>query len=208
MTVASIAASPDRRGRYRVEFSDGSAMTLPPSVIADLCLYTGRELDESELRRVREAERKADAKQRAVNIISATTVSGRELSDRLRRKGASEADAAEAVQWLQELCLVDDARTARQIVERGVRRGYGARRIRQILFEKKIPREYWDEAMEAVPEPDGAIDDYLRANLRGAPDQKERKRVSDALVRRGFDWSDISAGLRRYGAELEAMEEE
>ena len=30
----------------------------------------------------------------------------------------------------------------------------------------------------------------------------------DALVRRGFDWSDISAGLRRYGAELEAMEEE
>ncbi len=208
MTVASIAASPDRRGRYRVEFSDGSAMKLPPSVIADLCLYTGRELDESELRRVREAERKADAKQRAVNIISATTVSGRELSDRLRRKGASEADAAEAVQWLQELCLVDDARTARQIVERGVRRGYGARRIRQILFEKKIPREYWDEAMEAVPEPDGAIDDYLRANLRGAPDQKERKRVSDALVRRGFDWSDISAGLRRYGAELEAMEEE
>ena len=208
MTVASIAASPDRRGRYRVEFSDGSAMKLPPSVIADLCLYTGRELDESEFRRVREAERKADAKQRAVNIISATTVSGRELSDRLRRKGASEADAAEAVQWLQELCLVDDARTARQIVERGVRRGYGARRIRQILFEKKIPREYWDKAMEAVPEPDGAIDDYLRANLRGAPDQKERKRVSDALVRRGFDWSDISAGLRRYGAELEAMEEE
>lgn len=139
MTVLSIAASPDRRGRHRVEFSDGTALKLPPSVIADLQLYTGRELDESELARVREAERKADARQRAVNIISATTVSGRELSDRLRRKGASEQDAAEAVQWLQELNLVDDARTARQIVERGVRRGYGERRIRQMLYEKRSP---------------------------------------------------------------------
>ena len=208
MTVASITPSPDRRGRHRVTMSDGTAVKLPPSVIADLCLYTGRELDESELRQVREAERKADAKQRAVNIISATTVSGRELNDRLRRRGASEEDAAEAVQWLQELNLVDDSRTARQIVERGVRRGYGARRIRQMLFEKKIPREYWDEAMEAVPEPDGAIDDYLRANLRGSSDQKERKRVSDALARRGFEWGDISAGLRRYGAGPDTMEEE
>ena len=208
MIISSISASPDRRGRYRVEFSDGSVMKLPPSVIADLCLYTGRELDESEFRQVREAERRADAKQRAVNIISATTVSGRELNDRLRRKGASEEDAAEAVQWLQELDLVNDARTARLIVERGVRRGYGARRVRQMLYEKKIPREFWDEAMEAMPGPDGVIDEYLRTNLRGVPDQKERKRVSDALVRRGFDWSDISAGLRRYGAELDAMEEE
>ena len=207
MTVLSIAASPDRRGRHRVELSDGTTLKLPPAVIADLYLYTGRELDEEELRQVREAERKADARLRAVNIISATTVSGRELGDRLRRKGASEADAAEAVQWLQELNLVDDARTARQIVERGVRRGYGARRIRQMLFEKKIPREYWDEALEAVPAPEGPIDDYLRANLRGTPDPKARKRVCDALARRGFDWSDISAGLRRHG-DAEALEEE
>ena len=208
MTVLSIASSPDRRGRHRVEFSDGTVLKLPPSVIADLQLYTGRELDESELDRVRAAERKADAKQRAVNIISATTVSGRDLTDRLRRKGASEADAAEAVQWLQELNLVDDGRTARQIVERGVRRGYGERRIRQMLYEKKIPRDLWDEALEAVPDPEEPIDEYLRANLSGAPDPKERKRISDALLRRGFDWSDISAGLRRYGDELETMEEE
>ena len=142
MTVTGISASADRRGRHRVELSDGTVLKLPPSVIADLSLFTGRELDESELRQVHEAERKADARQRAVNIISATTVSGRELNDRLRRKGASEEEAAEAVQWLQELNLVDDAKTARQIVERGVRRGYGERRIRQMLYEKKIPGRF------------------------------------------------------------------
>ena len=206
MTVTSIAAAPDRRGRHRVEFSGGTVLKLPPSVIADLSLFTGRELDDAEYRQICEAEKKADARQRAVNIISATTVSGRELSDRLRRKGASEKDAAEAVQWLQELNLVDDTKTARQIVERGVRRGYGERRIRQMLFEKKIPRDLWDEALADVPPPEEPINEYLRANLSGTPDRKECKRVSDALLRRGFGWSDIRSGLSRYSAE--SLEEE
>ncbi len=201
MTIAGISASADRQGRHRVELSDGTALKLPPSVIADLCLFTGLELDDQELARVREAERKADARRRAVNIISAATVSGRELSDRLRRKGASVEDAAEAVQWLEDLHLVDDERTARQIVERGVRRGYGEHRIRQTLYEKKIPRALWDEALRMLPPPEEPIDDFLRANLSGAPDRKELKRVSDALLRRGFGWSDIRSGLSRYSAE-------
>ena len=208
MTVTGISSARDRRGRYKVELSDGTVLKLPPAVIADLGLYTGRELDEAEFQQVREAERKADTKQRAVNIISVTAVSGRELSDRLRRKGASEEDAAEAVQWLEELHLVDDERTARQIVDRGVRRGYGERRIRQMLFEKKIPRDLWDRALEVVPPPEETIDNYLHANLPAVLDRAERKRLSDALARRGFDWSDISAGLRRACAEAEALEEE
>ena len=34
-------------------------------------------------------------------------------------------------------------------------------------------------------------------------DPKELKRASDALARRGFSWQDISAALRRYGAQTE-----
>ena len=200
MTVTEISPSPDRRGRYRVSFSGGEVMKLSPALIADHGLYTGRTLDEAEAEALARDVRKAEARQRAVNIISATTVTGRELSDRLRRKGASDADADEAVQWLTELNLIDDARTARQIAERGVRRGYGARRVRQMLFEKKVPREYWDEALSALPAPEGPIDEYIRANLKDADDPKERKRTADALIRRGFEWNDIKSGLRRADA--------
>ena len=34
-------------------------------------------------------------------------------------------------------------------------------------------------------------------------DPKVRRRAADALARRGYRWEDISAGLRRYGAEPE-----
>ena len=208
MTVTEISASPDRRGRYRVSFSGGETMKLSPALIADHGLYTGRALDESETEALLRDVKKAEAKQRAVNIISATTVTGRELSDRLRRRGASDADADEAVRWLTELNLLDDAKTARQIVERGVRRGYGERRIRQMLYEKKVPRAHWEAALSVLPPPEGPIDDYLRANPFDAADPKQRKRAQDALIRRGFDWNDIKSGLRRFGGGADALEEE
>ena len=36
--------------------------------------------------------------------------------------------------------------------------------------------------------------------------QRELKKASDALARRGYSWSDIVEGLRRYGAEAESDE--
>ena len=48
------------------------------------------------------------------------------------------------------------------------------------------------------------MDDFIEKKLAGKqPDQKELKKVSDALARRGYNWSDISAALRRYGAECD-----
>lgn len=209
MKILEIASAPDRGGRHRVTFSDGTVLKLLPSVIGDLSLFTGRELSEEDMEEVARAARKADAKMRAVQVISATTVSRRDLQERLRHKGASEEDAAEAVQWLEELNLLDDGQAARQIVARGVRRGYGEKRIRQMLYEKKIPREYWEEALAEIPPMDDAVDSFLRSRLRGEPDQKELKRTIDALLRRGFSWNEIKDGLRRYDAALAGtMEEE
>ena len=70
------------------------------------------------------------------------------------------------------------------------------------LREKGVPRELWDDALEELPDPAEAIDDFLRSKLRGELDQREEKRLSDALLRRGFAWPDVKAGLNRLGAEL------
>ena len=70
------------------------------------------------------------------------------------------------------------------------------------LREKGVPKELWDDALEELPDPAEAIDAFLRAKLRGELDQREKKRLSDALLRRGFAWPDVKAGLNRLGAEL------
>ncbi|MFQ6954240.1 MAG: hypothetical protein ACLRSP_01600 [Flavonifractor plautii] len=60
-------------------------------------------------------------------------------------------------------------------------------------------------ALEGLSGPEEAIDAFLQKKLRGAElsDPKVRRRAADALARRGYRWEDISAGLRRYGAEPE-----
>ncbi len=209
MTIASIAPPTNPRGRCKITFSDGRVWRILPAVAAEFGLFTGMELEDGLLEALHKASDTAETKRRAVNILSATSVSSQDLSSRLKRGGASEEDAEQMVAWLSELNLLDDARTARQIVERGVRKGYGVHRIRQMLYEKKIPREYWNAALEEMPPMDEAVDAYLAAHLSPDSDEKEQKRTVDALLRRGYSWEQIKDGLRRYDRRVaDALEEE
>ena len=132
---------------------------------------------------------------------------GKELEHRLRQKGESEEHAQEAVQWLQELRLLDDRQAAEQIVRSGLSKGYGPARIRQMLYEKRIPKELWQEVLADLPEADEAIDHFLNKRFRGkTPDRAECKRATDALLRRGHSWSDIRRALERYAPEEEFEE--
>lgn len=209
MIIERIESVPLQEHSFKICFSDGSVIKTQDYVIADLGLYSGLELNEEQLEALKAAAGLASAKNRAVRIVSATGVSKAELERRLTQKGESEHNAKAAVQWLADLELLDDGKTAEQIVRSAVHKGYGKARIRQILFEKRIPEEYWEQALDLVPEMDDAVDKFLMARLKGRePDEKELKRTIDALMRRGHSWQDIRAGLRRYSAALEVNLEE
>ena len=209
MTIERIEPLPMQEHTFRLHLSDGTVIRTQDYVIADQGLFPGVVLDDEKMQALREAVSLASAKNRAVRIVSASGVSKGELERRLTQKGESEQDARAAVQWLSDLELLDDAKTAEQLVRSAVRKGYGRARIKQILFEKRIPEEYWEEALALVPDMDDAVDRFLSQRLKGRePDQKELKRTIDALLRRGHSWSDIRAGLRRYSASLEADLEE
>ena len=89
MKVESLKTSPDRAGRYWVTFDDGSKMGLYRQTVEDFALYSGKELDEQEAESLRTAAGQMSAKMRAVRIVSASSVSRRDLEARLVRKGAS-----------------------------------------------------------------------------------------------------------------------
>ena len=204
MIIDRIEPVPSQERMFRIHFSDGSVIKTYDYVIVDLGLFAGMELDGEKTETLRKSVGLASAKNRAVRIISASGVSKKELERRLSQKGESLENAKAAVQWLSELELLDDAKTAEQIVRSAVNKGYGAARIKQILFEKQIPKEYWDDALSQLPEMDEAVDKFINQRLKGrTPDEKELKRTVDALARRGHKWQDIRDGLRRYSESLD-----
>lgn len=197
MRIESVAGKADRAGRYRVAFADGTTMRLYRQTVEDFGLYAGMELEQEQLNALRDAAGQMSAKMRAVRIVSASSVSKRDLQQRLVKKGETEAQAAEAVAWMEELNLLDDRQTAEQIVSRCIRSGYGRARAKQALYEKKIPRELWEDALAGYPDQQDKIMEFLNARLRGSWEERELKRAIDALVRRGHSYSDIQHCLRQ-----------
>ena len=189
---------PKRQGmRAVVVFDDGSTKKYLPQTVADQGLFVGMELTDAELAALEKANAALSAKQRAVRIISAAAVSKGDLQRRLTQKGEDPEDAKNAVAWLSELKLLDDAETARQIVARGAARGYGVERVKQMLYEKRIPRQYWEEALAAMPDMSEALTDFLRKRLGEDPDEKTLRSASAAALRRGYTWSQVREALER-----------
>ena len=208
MRIDSIAAQPDRAGRHLVRFSDGTVMRLYRQTVEDHALYTGMELDENAYSRLKEAVGRMSAKMRAVRIVAASNVSCSDLEQRLIRKGEDPEQAREAVCWMEDLSLIDDEKTAQQIVQRCIARGYGRARAKQALYEKRIPREFWEQALEGYPDQCDKIVSFLQSKLKGDWGERDLKRAVDALLRRGHSYSEISTGLEKLRIDPDDIQED
>lgn len=208
MKVESLKTAPDRAGRYWVTFDDGSKMGLYRQTVEDFALYSGKELDEQETEALRTAAGQMSAKMRAVRIVSAASVSRRDLEARLVRKGEDPQQAKEAVAWMEDLHLVDDRATAEQVVSSCISKGYGLMRTKQALYEKRIPKEYWDEALADYPDQTEKITAFLKSRLDADSDEKQVRRAVDALIRRGHSYGTIRRALDALSFDTEDFQEE
>lgn len=208
MRLEALKLSPDRMGRYWAEFEDGTRLGLYRQTVEDFGLYSGKNLSEEEMACLRQAAGQMSAKMRAVRIVSATSVSKRALEERLVQKGEDPDQARQAVQWMEELNLVDDQTTAEQVVRSCIGKGYGPSRARQALYEKRIPKQYWEKAMEGYPDQSEKIEAFLRSRLDADSDDKQIRRAVDALIRRGHSYGAIRKVLSELSFDTEEFTEE
>ena len=124
------------------------------------------------------------------------------------RKGEDPDQAREAVAWMEDLHLVDDRNTAEQVVHSCIAKGYGLARAKQALYEKRIPKQYWEEALEDYPDQSEKIESFLRSRLDADSDEKQIKKAIDALLRRGHSYGTVRQVLRNLSFDTEDYFEE
>jgi regulatory protein len=208
MRIESLKTEPDRAGRYWLTFEDGTKLALYRQTVEDFALFSGKELTEDLYSAQLEAAGAMSAKMRAVRIVAASSVSKKDLKHRLIQKGEAPSDAADAVAWMEEMHLLDDGQTARQVVSRCAAHGYCIQRAKQALYEKKIPKEYWEEALADYPDQTASIVSFLRARLTDLSDRREVKRATDALLRRGHSYSDVRRAFHHLDLDMDDLPEE
>ncbi len=203
MRLDSLSPTRDRMGRYWASFADGTRLGLYRQTVEDFSLYAGKELTQEEWEALQNAAGIMSAKMRAVRIVSAASVSEQDLEQRLVRKGEDPQQAREAVRWMTEMHLVDDRNTAEQVVHSCISRGYGLARAKQALYEKRIPKIYWEEALADYPDQEEKIEAFLRSRLDSDSDQRQLKRAIDALIRRGHSYGSIKRVLNAMSFDTE-----
>lgn len=208
MRIERIEASRNKRGRVLVFLEDGACLKITEQELLDFGLRAGDRLDEDALRRLKEAAGVSNVKTKAAELIGKRAMSRSALERKLREKGASEAESRYAAEWLEAIGAINDAEYAVLLAQHCVRQGYGERRVREKLHEKGVPRELWEEALDCLPDPAETIDCFLDGKLRGSvPDEAEKRRLTDALLRRGFAWSDVKSAWGRRNTYFESAED-
>ena len=216
MQIVKLEPSKHVHERWLCWLEDGSCIRVTESEVVSFALYTGMEIPDELYDQLTEAARSSTVRSKALDYISARPMSRKELVDKLtahRPRGrdgrerpplAGAEEAAQVADWLEELGYLNDGEYAKTVARHYSAKGYGERKLKDEFFRRGIPRQFWEQALLEAQGPEEGIDAFLQKRFRGQiPDQKELKRASDALARRGYRWNEIREGLNRYGAGIE-----
>lgn len=199
MVIQELKPSQRVQGRWLAMLEDGSILRVGQQEIADFALYAGRELTEEEAAALTAGLRSRQMRERALELLSRKPQSRRELTRKLNEWGAGPEEADAVCDRMEELGYLNEAAYAARIVEAYSARGFGEKKLRDELYRRGVPREEWDEALARVEDSTQAIDDFLQKKLTGwTGERKQLQKVTAALARRGFSWSDIRDALARY----------
>ncbi len=230
MKIEKLEPSQHKQGRWLVWLDDASIVRVGEGDVVSLGLYAGKELSDAEGEALTAAGEQSRLMERAVGLLAQRPMSRKELLDKLcapprqRREkhpydklddGPDPAllqaqrealrERAEGVaDRLAGLGLLNDEEYGRMVVRHYAAKGYGPRKLRDELYRRGVPREFWEDAMDER-EPDGdQVVKLARQKLRGAePTRENLKKVSDYLARRGYGWDEISSALDRIREESE-----
>ena len=230
MRIEKLEPSQHKQGRWLVWLDDASIVRVGEGDVVSLGLYPGKELTGAEDEALCAAGERFRLMERAVALLAQRPMSRKELLDKLcapprqkrekypydklddgpdpalleaRRKALRER-AEEVADRLTELGLLNDEEYARMVVRHYAAKGCGPRKLRDELYRRGVPLEFWEDAMDEREPDSGQIDKLARQKLRGAePTRENLKKVSDYLARRGYGWEEISSALDRIREESE-----
>ena len=138
-----------------------------------------------------------EAKKKAMSLLKYIDRTEWQLRDKLAAKGFSEEAVEGAVDYVKSFHYLDDYRYAVHFVELHYEQR-SRQRMRQDLYQRHVPEEYIDLALESICENDDiALQEALRKITKGETEYsyEEKQKIAGKLYRKGFRLGDIKRVL-------------
>lgn len=138
-----------------------------------------------------------EAKKKAMSLLKYMDRTEWQLRDKLAAKGFSEEAVEGAVDYVKSFHYLDDYRYAVHFVELHYEQR-SRQRMRQDLYQRHVPEEYIDLALDSICENDDvALQEALRKITKGETEYsyEEKQKIAGKLYRKGFRLGDIKRVL-------------
>lgn len=190
---------------YCIKLSDGDTIYLHSSIIAQYSLKEGSQVPKNALDDIIFDNDFRKAKERALYLLEYRDHSYKELFDKLM-KNYSEQVCFAVMAKMVELSLIDDRKYAKMYARKLFEiKHLGKFKARFEMQKKGISRELIDEMVEMYD--DDAIERLKelvdKKYARYIADEKGIKKVTGALLRSGYSYSEIKQVLNIYLDEVE-----
>ncbi|MFQ3599028.1 MAG: RecX family transcriptional regulator [Chloroherpetonaceae bacterium] len=205
MTITSIEPQKKRAARASI-FVDGEfALGLSLDALASLGLKKGDHVTAEQLAQWRDAAIYDEAKTAAFTMLARRIHSEKEVRNKLHKKKFPPETIEKVIVRLYEMNLLNDAQFAGALVRDKLKRTpIGKSALKSKLFQKGIAKETIDDVLNETDLNSEALctkaAERKLKTLQKEPDARKRKqKLSQFLMRRGFDWETIRATFRTLG---------
>lgn len=201
-----------QRGCMLIEIDGEPSLRVPISVYRERALQVGDAYDAQSYDDWLCEREYPHALERAVSFLAGRARTERELLTCLKRCGYTERAIARVMQRLSQAGYINDAQFADQWTLSRTSRAVGKRRIAQELRQKGVDPETIDAAMEQIDE-DAMLDaatalaEKLLARTRGKDERDVRRKVTAALLRRGYDYATAREAIEAAGSDADESDE-
>ena len=202
-----VSLKDKRKGLTSVLLEDGCELLLDTEIVILNSLTPGAVLDDPD-KLLFESDVKR-AKSRALWYLSRGDLSRKKLHEKLIQGGFMPSAAIQAVERMEELSLIDDTRLAQRLYEYLSESGASKREILYKLQNKGIPSDIAKQIIEADESSESdKLQKLIKTKYASKLQNEENvKKVFAALIRKGYNYSDVREALKAYSEELENSEE-
>jgi len=208
-TITEISAQKRNRRRVNISLNGSYAFSLDRMTAA--WLQVGRELSDAEIEQLQMRDEVEVAFNQALNLLSHRSRSVAEMTRYLEGKGYAPGTLKAVLAQLEEEGLLNDDRFAREWIEnRSTFRPRSQSQLRAELRFKGLEESSIDSALEESGVDDAALamaaarkqaHRYLSSDY-----ETYRKKLGNALLRRGFSYATVNDTLRTLWDEMQHSE--
>lgn len=199
---------------YEAELDDGRKLYLHADIITDYGIHAGMETDRDELRKIIYASNFRRAYQRALYLLDYRDYTYSEMFKKLMENYKSEPLCTAVMKRLTEHGFIDDVRYAERMARKLVEvKKYGYRRSKREIIQKGIDQYTAEDALTPYSEAfyENILELLRTKHSRYLTDREDRKsieKVKSALVRYGYDFTEINRAVKEYFENTDRPEED